>query len=355
MPIDVFRDRVDHDIGAVVERVLDIGAEEGVVDDDHDAMSVGDGGDVPDVDQTQGGVAGAFDPDQLGLIRADEIGHVDLNAGREGDLDAMSGGDLGEVAMRAAVDIGDRHDVGALREGLEDEGGGGGAGGEGEGEARMFQRGNCLFEIVSGGRGVWLDRTALKNQVRRGSNRLGFELLVYSYAPTGLPMPVWANVVDKAICRAHQRTEQGYLQHLQEYLQHVQYPQDSARPARSGQAMVFPKRRKEKEHERRKLTDSMTAPVAGSCGLPACTARVPKLCTGDDARGGVSIDPVILIEWDRAGKYMDGLNEGRWDVGKYYFGLFAFFASSFFVQGDPGRLRVDVVRDGGGLTWKIDN
>lgn len=38
----------------------------------------------------------------------------------------------------------------------------------------------------------------------------------------------------------------------------------------------------------------MTAPVVGSCGLPACTARVPKLCTGDGARGGVSMEPLMF-------------------------------------------------------------
>lgn len=34
--------------------------------------------------------------------------------------------------------------------------------------------------------------------------------------------------------------------------------------------------------------DSMTAPVEGSWGEPAWTARVPKLATGEGARGGVS-------------------------------------------------------------------
>lgn len=34
----------------------------------------------------------------------------------------------------------------------------------------------------------------------------------------------------------------------------------------------------------------MTAPVTGSWGLPACTAKVPNLWTGDAALGGVSID-----------------------------------------------------------------
>ena len=38
----------------------------------------------------------------------------------------------------------------------------------------------------------------------------------------------------------------------------------------------------------------MTAPVTGSWGLPACTARVPNACTGDWARGGVSIGCSII-------------------------------------------------------------
>ncbi len=159
MPVDVFGDRVDHDIGAVVEGVLHVGAEEGVVDDDHNAVSVGHRGDVPDIHQAQGGVAGTLDPDQLRLIRADELGHVDLDARRKRDLDAMGGSDFGEVAMRAAVDIRDRDHVGALGERLEDQRRGGGARGECEGEAGMFQRRDRLFEIVPA--------VSIKRQIKR--------------------------------------------------------------------------------------------------------------------------------------------------------------------------------------------
>lgn len=34
---------------------------------------------------------------------------------------------------------------------------------------------------------------------RCAADLFGFELLVYSYAPTGFPTPVWANVVDSEI------------------------------------------------------------------------------------------------------------------------------------------------------------
>lgn len=91
----------------MVERVLNVGAEEGVIDHNHDAISVGHGGDVSNVNQAQGRIARAFDPYQLGLIRADELGYVDFDAGRESDLNAMGCSDLCEVAMRTAVDIGD--------------------------------------------------------------------------------------------------------------------------------------------------------------------------------------------------------------------------------------------------------
>lgn len=39
----------------------------------------------------------------------------------------------------------------------------------------------------------------------------------------------------------------------------------------------------------------MTAPVVGSRGEPACTAKVPKLWMGDGARAGVSIQPSSFV------------------------------------------------------------
>lgn len=48
--VDVLCDGMHDDVGAVVERVLHIGAHEGVVDDDEDAMAVGDVDDGADVD-----------------------------------------------------------------------------------------------------------------------------------------------------------------------------------------------------------------------------------------------------------------------------------------------------------------
>ena len=47
----------------------------------------------------------------------------------------------------------------------------------------------------------------------------------------------------------------------------------------------------------------MTAPVTGSCGLPAWTASVPKPCTGEGALGGVSMGSSVK-EGDIFGIYM---------------------------------------------------
>lgn len=56
--VDVLCNGVDDDVGAVIERVLDVGGEEGVVDDDKDAVLVGDGSHFADVDEGEGGVGG---------------------------------------------------------------------------------------------------------------------------------------------------------------------------------------------------------------------------------------------------------------------------------------------------------
>lgn len=78
----------------------------------------------------------------------------------------------------------------------------------------------------------------------------GLEEREYSYRPMGLPKDVWANVVER---------EMG----------------------------------------------AMTAPVEGSMGEPACTARVPKLWTGVAARMGVSMQPssvVVTRSFGRSGR-----------------------------------------------------
>ncbi len=76
----IFRDGVDYDVCAVVKGVLDIGAEEGIVDHDRDAVLVGDCCDISDVDEAQCWITGAFDPDELCLLGPDEFSKVGFNS-----------------------------------------------------------------------------------------------------------------------------------------------------------------------------------------------------------------------------------------------------------------------------------
>lgn len=105
MAIDILGNRVDDDIGAVVQRVLNIWAQEGVVHYNHDPMLVCDRRHFPDINQPQGRVRRTLDPYQFGLVGPDQIFHVELNARSESDLDAMRRGDLGEVPVCATIDV----------------------------------------------------------------------------------------------------------------------------------------------------------------------------------------------------------------------------------------------------------
>lgn len=144
--IDVLGDAVDDDVGPEVKRVLDVGRQEGVVDDDEDAMLVGLGDDGADIDEAESRVGRALDPDEAGLV-VDVLADVDLNLGGEGDLDAVGLGDLGEVAMGAAIDVGDGDDMAAGGQALQDSGGGCAARGEGQGVAGMLEGSDSRLEV----------------------------------------------------------------------------------------------------------------------------------------------------------------------------------------------------------------
>lgn len=68
----------------------------------------------------QSRITWCLDPNELSFARTDEFFDVDFDGGCECDGDAVCGGDLGEVAVCAAVDVRDGDDVGACGEGLED-------------------------------------------------------------------------------------------------------------------------------------------------------------------------------------------------------------------------------------------
>ena len=50
MAVDVLGDRVNYDIRAVIEGILDIRGEKGIIDDDHDTVLMCDCRHTPDID-----------------------------------------------------------------------------------------------------------------------------------------------------------------------------------------------------------------------------------------------------------------------------------------------------------------
>lgn len=65
-------------------------------------------------------------------------------------MNAMSRCDLGEVSVCSTVHIGNRHDMGARSEGLEDRSCGGRARGKGKGIFGMLESCDSLFKVVPG-------------------------------------------------------------------------------------------------------------------------------------------------------------------------------------------------------------
>lgn len=146
--VDVLCDGVHDDVGAVVQRVLHVGGQERVVDHDQDAVLVGDGGDVPDVDQAQRRVRRALDPDEFGLF-ADQFLDVQFDGRGKRHLHPVRQCDLCKVPVRPAVDVRHRYYVRARGEGLQDRRGRRGPGGERQGVPGVFEGGHGLFEVVA--------------------------------------------------------------------------------------------------------------------------------------------------------------------------------------------------------------
>lgn len=175
--VDVLGDGVDDNVGTVVEWVLDVWGEEGVVDNDHDAVLVCLLGNGTDVDETESWVGWSLDPDKLGVL-GDVLRDINLDLWGEGDVDTVGLGDLGEVSVGSAVDIGDGDDVGASSQRLEDHSGGGRAGGECESILGVLKSCDGLLKVVTvwvGGAGVLVlsDRLANSALGKGGGQRDG--------------------------------------------------------------------------------------------------------------------------------------------------------------------------------------
>lgn len=146
--VNVLGNRVDHNVGTVIQRVLDIGAHESVVDNHQNTVAVSNLRNGTDINKAQSGVGGSFNPDELSLIRADQFLNILLDGGRESHVDTVGLSNLGEVAVGSTIHVGNRDDVGPSSQGLQNDGSGSGAGREGQGILSMLQSSNSFLEVV---------------------------------------------------------------------------------------------------------------------------------------------------------------------------------------------------------------
>src|ERR1700712_4805633 len=87
------------------------------------------GGYGADVHEAESGVGGGLDPDEFG-VWGDVIANIDFNFRCESHFYAVRFGDLGEIAMGAAIDVANADDMASCGQGLEDDRRGCGTGGE---------------------------------------------------------------------------------------------------------------------------------------------------------------------------------------------------------------------------------
>ncbi|MNS83916.1 hypothetical protein D3C72_1177240 [compost metagenome] len=152
MPAKEFRQRMQHDVSAVFQRPQQIGARHGVVNDQRQAVPVGDIGNRGYIHESTAGIGKAFDEDG-----ACAVVDLRLEAGRIGGVspahlpvEALEG--VTELVDRAAIKLTSGDEIVAgLQERMEDQQLRGMAGCHGKRRRAAFQRRHALFQNSLGG------------------------------------------------------------------------------------------------------------------------------------------------------------------------------------------------------------
>lgn len=111
MPIDKLRDRVHDNVCSVIERVLKIGACEGIIHSHLDPVSVGDLRNPGNIHDGKQRVGRGLKPDKFGLARDNELFQICFDVGGEGAFSALFGGKRGQVLPRSTIHVGYRNDM----------------------------------------------------------------------------------------------------------------------------------------------------------------------------------------------------------------------------------------------------
>ena len=148
--VQVLGGRVQHDVGAELERALEAGRREGVVHDQQGARPLRDVGRRPEVAQPHHRVRGRFGEEHPGRGCDGRRDGVRVGAVHEGERQAEPGPHVRHLAVRAAVHVLPRDDVVPGREQLQHRVDRGEARAEGEAVAAAFERRDVPLQRLAG-------------------------------------------------------------------------------------------------------------------------------------------------------------------------------------------------------------
>lgn len=145
---------VDDDVGTVIEGIGEVWSRAGRIDDEGNAVFLGDGSDGIKVGNFEGGIGNGFTKEGASLV----VNGVGELAGilrvDKADLDPKRGKDVVELGVAAAIKIAGGDNVvaslGEVDDGIKNRGGAGGVSEAGE-FVGPFKQANALFQDIGGG------------------------------------------------------------------------------------------------------------------------------------------------------------------------------------------------------------
>ena len=145
---------VDDNVGAVLQRTEQIRGAEGVIDDNRQAMFLGNLGNGVDVGDIGVGIAERLEIDDRGVVLDGALDLFQVMSIDKGGLDAKLEERMLQQVVGAAVDgLLGHHVVTGLGEGLQRVSDGSGAGSDGETGHAALERGDTVLEDALGGVG----------------------------------------------------------------------------------------------------------------------------------------------------------------------------------------------------------
>ena len=147
MAAEEFGQRMHHDVGAVLDRLAQIGRGQGVVDDERHAGALGDRGDRLDVGDDAARIGDRLDEDRLGLRGDGALEGPDIVGIGPHHVPAEILEGVIELVDRAAVELLGRDElVARLHQAVQHDHLRGMAGGDREPRSAAFERGDPLLQ-----------------------------------------------------------------------------------------------------------------------------------------------------------------------------------------------------------------